>query len=98
MVIRVKGYIKLISSAQGVCPRMKMNNPLAYIGGKSKLSKQIISLIPDHKIYCEVFSGAAWVFFRKEPSREEVINDLDSELIAFYRGCAESSGRISEAI
>ena len=64
---------------------MTMNSPLAYIGGKSKLSKQIISYIPDHKIYCEVFSGAAWVFFRKEPSRVEVINDLDSELIAFYR-------------
>ncbi len=64
---------------------MKMNSPLAYIGGKSKLSKQIISYIPEHKIYCEVFSGGAWVFFRKEPSRVEAINDLDSELIAFYR-------------
>ena len=62
-----------------------MNSPLAYIGGKSKLSKQIISLVPDHKVYCEVFSGAAWVFFRKPPSQVEVINDLDSELIAFYR-------------
>ncbi|WP_321495652.1 DNA adenine methylase [uncultured Desulfobacter sp.] len=62
-----------------------MNSPLAYIGGKSKLSKQIISYIPDHKVYCEVFSGAAWVFFRKEPSQVEVINDLDSDLVAFYR-------------
>jgi len=64
---------------------MTMNSPLAYIGGKSRLSKQIISFISDHKIYCEVFSGAAWVFFRKHPSRVEVINDLDNELIAFYR-------------
>ncbi len=64
---------------------MTMNSPLAYVGGKSRLSKQIISFIPEHKIYCEVFSGAAWVFFRKRPSRVEVINDLDSELIAFYR-------------
>ncbi len=62
-----------------------MNSPFAYIGGKSRLSKQIISLIPEHKIYCEVFSGAAWVFFRKEPSKVEVINDLDSDLISFYR-------------
>ena len=62
-----------------------MNSPFAYIGGKSRLSKQIISFIPEHRIYCEVFSGAAWVFFRKRPSRVEVINDLDSELIAFYR-------------
>ncbi len=62
-----------------------MKSPIAYIGGKSKLSKQIVSLIPKHKIYCEVFSGAAWVFFTKEPSKVEVINDLDSDLISFYR-------------
>lgn len=62
-----------------------MNSPFAYIGGKPRLSKQIISEIPDHKTYCEVFSGAAWVFFRKKPSAVEVLNDLDSDLIAFYR-------------
>ncbi len=62
-----------------------MNSPLAYIGGKSKLSKTIISMIPEHQAYCEVFAGAAWVFFRKEPSKYENINDLDSDLICFYR-------------
>lgn len=41
--------------------------------------------MPAHKTYCEVFAGAAWVFFRKEPSRYEVINDKDGDLIAFYR-------------
>jgi len=62
-----------------------MDSPLAYVGGKSKLSRRIISYIPHHKVYCEAFSGGAWVFFRKRPSQVEVINDLDSELIAFYR-------------
>lgn len=62
-----------------------MNSPLAYVGGKSKLSKTIIDLIPGHKTYCEVFCGAGWVFFRKEPSKYEIINDLDSALITFYR-------------
>ncbi|MBW2606150.1 MAG: DNA adenine methylase [Deltaproteobacteria bacterium] len=62
-----------------------MNSPFAYIGGKSKLSDTIIKMIPEHRAYCEVFAGAAWVFFRKEPSKYEAINDLDSELIAFYR-------------
>lgn len=62
-----------------------MNSPIAYIGGKSKLANTIISMMPDHKAYCEVFAGAAWVFFRKEPSQFEVINDLDGDLICFYR-------------
>lgn len=62
-----------------------MNSPFAYIGGKSRLAKQIISFIPDHHTYCEVFSGGAWIFFTKRPSKVEVINDLDSDLISFYR-------------
>jgi len=62
-----------------------MDSPLAYIGGKCKLSKTIISMIPEHRAYCEAFAGAGWVFFRKEPSRYETINDLDSDLVTFYR-------------
>jgi len=62
-----------------------MNSPLAYIGGKSKLTETIIKMIPAHKAYCEVFAGAAWVFFRKEPSKYEFINDLDSDLVCLYR-------------
>jgi len=62
-----------------------VNSPLAYIGGKSKLAKTIIDMMPEHKAYCEVFAGAAWVFFKKPESKYEVINDLDSDLVAFYR-------------
>ena len=62
-----------------------MDSPLAYVGGKSKLSNMIIEMIPKHQAYCEAFAGAGWVFFRKEPSKYEVINDLDSDLISFYR-------------
>lgn len=62
-----------------------MDSPLKYIGGKSKLSRKIIAMIPEHRSYCEVFAGAAWVFFGKEASRYEVINDLDSDLVTFYR-------------
>jgi DNA adenine methylase len=62
-----------------------MDSPLCYIGGKSRLSDIISQGIPEHKSYCEVFAGAAWVFFRKEPSKYEFLNDLDGNLIAFYR-------------
>jgi len=62
-----------------------MDSPLPYIGGKSKLARTIIQMIPKHEAYCEVFAGAAWVFFQKDPSKYETINDLDSDLVVFYR-------------
>ena len=62
-----------------------MNSPLNYLGGKSRLAKHIMKLIPEHHYYCEPFCGAAWVFFSKEPSSLEVINDLDGELVIFWR-------------
>ena len=62
-----------------------MNSPLSYVGGKSRLSKQIIERFPVHTCYCEIFAGAAWVLFKKEPSVVEVINDKDEELVNLYR-------------
>jgi len=63
-----------------------MRSPLSYLGGKCRLAERIVKHIPtDHVCYCEPFCGAAWVFFRKAPSKAEVINDADSELVTFWR-------------
>jgi len=63
-----------------------MKSPLNYFGGKSRLSKVIVPMIPkDHICYCEPFAGGAWILFGKEPSKVEVINDLDAELVTFWR-------------
>lgn len=42
-------------------------------------------MIPEHSCYCEPFFGAGWVYFGKEPSKAEVINDIDGELINLFR-------------
>lgn len=55
------------------------------MGGKSKLRKTIIEMIPEHSCYIELFFGAGWVYFGKEPSKVEVINDIDKELINLFK-------------
>jgi DNA adenine methylase len=64
-----------------------MVGPLSYLGGKNRIAQRIISLIPEHTTYIEPFCGGAQVFFHKQPSRVEVLNDLDEEIFNFLRVC-----------
>jgi DNA adenine methylase len=64
-----------------------MRGPLSYIGGKTRLASRIIERMPEHLAYVEPFAGGAQVFFHKEPSKIEVLNDLDGEVVNFYRVC-----------
>lgn len=59
--------------------------PIARMGGKSKLRKTIIEMLPEHTCYVELFMGAGWVYFGKEPSKVEVVNDIDRELINLFK-------------
>jgi len=64
-----------------------MLGPLPYIGGKNRLATKIIGLLPTHTTYVEPFAGGAQVFFHKEPSKVEVLNDLNGEIVNFFRVC-----------
>jgi DNA adenine methylase len=61
-----------------------MKTPLSYYGGKQQLAKTILGLIPPYRVYCEPFLGGAAIFFAKEPSKVEIINDTNGEIINFY--------------
>lgn len=61
---------------------------LPYLGGKSYLASWIISHFPEkyqQLSYCEVFGGGGWVLFKKEPSRIEIYNDLNQDLVNLFR-------------
>lgn len=62
-----------------------MKTPVTYYGGKQRMLKYILPLIPRHEIYCEPFIGGAAVFFAKEPAKVEIINDLNGMVSNFYK-------------
>lgn len=57
----------------------------AYPGGKCKIRSRITQLIPRHKIYVEVFGGAASVLLAKDPVEVEIYNDLSPYLNALLK-------------
>lgn len=47
--------------------------------------RYLLPLVPEHKIYTEAFAGGAALYFAKEPVEVEVINDINGNLVNFYR-------------
>ena len=62
-----------------------MKTPICYYGGKQGMIKDILPLVPEHIVYDEPFAGGAALLFAKPPVKVNVINDLNGELINFYR-------------
>lgn len=58
---------------------------IPWIGGKRRLAKNILPLFPPHTCYVEPFCGGAALFFLKDISRAEVLNDVNGEVVNLYR-------------
>lgn len=65
--------------------KLVLESPLCWPGGKHRLATAIVRRIPPHRIYVEPFLGAGHVFWSKEPAEIAVINDIDRDLIRWYR-------------
>lgn len=59
--------------------------PAPYYGGKTRLAPWIVSLMAPHQRYIEPFMGTCSVLLAKPQSRFEVINDLDRDVVNFFR-------------
>lgn len=58
---------------------------LKYTGAKWRIANWIISQMPEHHSYLEPFFGSGAVFFNKQPSRIETINDKDEDIVNLFR-------------
>ncbi|WP_277560698.1 DNA adenine methylase [Acinetobacter beijerinckii] len=65
---------------------MKTKPIVPWMGGKRRLVSQLIEKMPEHQCYVELFAGGAALFFmREQPSKVEIINDVNGELVNLYR-------------
>lgn len=61
-----------------------LKTPISYYGGKQNLVSELLPLIPKHVQYVEPFCGGAALFWAKNPSQHEVINDYDLRIFNFW--------------
>lgn len=59
--------------------------PFAYFGGKTVIARDIVATFPTHRTYVEPFAGSLAVLLAKPRALIEVANDLDGELVTFWR-------------
>ena len=63
-----------------------MKTPITYYGGKQRMVRHLKEMIPEHSLlYVEPFIGGGALFWNKEPHQAEVINDIDDNVVNFYR-------------
>ena len=72
-------------TSEKVPENVRLLTPINYYGGKTNLASKILQLIPPHEVYTEAFFGGGAVFFAKERAKVEAINDINDELINFYK-------------
>lgn len=74
-----------------------MKPPFAYFGGKSRMAERIAELLPPHDVYLEPFLGSGAVFFAKEQSRHEILNDLNGDIVTFFRVLRDQPDELERA-
>ena len=75
-----------------------MKPVLKYPGSKWRIAGEIVARIPEHHTYLEPFFGSGAVFFSKEPSRIEMINDLDNNVPNLFRCIRDDPGRLARIV
>ncbi len=69
-----------------------------WYGGKYSHLDWLLPLLPPCHHYCEPFGGSAAVLLNRPPSPVETYNDLDGEVVNFFRVLRDDKDRLIEAI
>jgi DNA adenine methylase len=69
-----------------------------WYGGKYSHLEWLLPLLPYTKHYCEPFGGSAAVLINRSPSPVETFNDIDGEIVNFFRVLRDHDDALIKAI
>ena len=76
----------------------ELKSVLKYPGAKNRLATWICGYIPKHDVYLEPFAGSLAVLLNKQRSHIETVNDIDEEIVNFFRILRDRSGELERVI
>lgn len=90
----------LAESPNIVLSRKKKTRLIAFgwYGGKFSHLEWLLPLLPDAHHYCEPFSGSAAALLNRQPSPVETYNDIDGEVVNFFRVLRNQTDELTKAI
>ena len=88
------------TEAEGGATVAKKKRPavLRYPGAKWSLAEAIINEFGEHYHYLEPYFGSGAVFFTKEPSPHELINDINGQVVNFFRVLRDQTDELRFAL
>lgn len=69
-----------------------------WYGGKFSHLSWLLPLLPYTHQYCEPFAGSAAILLNRHPSPVETYNDLDGEVVNFFRTLRDHKDELIEKI
>src|ERR1700677_4645130 len=72
--------------------------PFGWYGGKYSHLDWLLPLLPKCHHYCEPYAGSGAVLLNRKPSPVETYNDLDGEVVSFFRVLRDEGDKLIKAI
>ncbi|AUW95319.1 DNA methyltransferase [Sulfobacillus thermotolerans] len=93
-------FLNAVLEEAGIRPTHKNKKKIAFgwYGGKYSHLSWLLPLLPETNHFCEPFGGSAATLINRKPSPVETYNDLDGEVVNFFRVLRDQRDELIEAI
>ncbi len=79
-------------------PKRAKKIAFGWYGGKFSHLDWLLPLLPESHHYCEPFSGSAAVLLNRKPSPVETYNDIDGEVVNFFKTLRDNADELTRQI